>query len=268
MHKSNLVSCSAIVPNTESPCPSCEKERAEAQSRLEGTFPYVKAMQVKEEALKTAAARIPPDDSTGGKLRAIVLYPDAHLRARSDEVIEHESTDQLVRDLIATAKVTKAAGLSAPQIGVNKRVIVVEVNGEGSGEFRALINPVIHGTEGDLEMVNEGCLSFPRFQAQVGRRMKVYGEALTSQGLKWFFFIEGAPAQAVQHEVEHLDGKLLIDNLGPTKHHQLQTKMKQLNRRLGSIIRQQGRKAQPASSYVFGYVVDPVQETPTSSDEG
>lgn len=217
------------------------------------------------EVIKYPGVRIEPDGGTGGKLRAILLYPDKGLRKVSEAIIDGESTDQLVRDLIVTAKATHAAGLSAPQIGRHLRVLVVEVNAEGSGEYRALINPVIHGTEGEEETVREGCLSFPKYQVDVRRRMKVYGEALTAQGLKWEFYFEGVPAQAVQHEVEHLDGKLLIDGLNLGRRHQLQTKMKQLNRRLENLIRQQGKKARPASDYVFGYESKVNAENPSST---
>jgi peptide deformylase len=215
------------------------------------------------EAEKPAAApttargaRLEPESGEGGKKRAILFYPAESLRQRSVEVAKGEDVSGLVKDLIATAKATKAAGLSAPQIGVNKRVIVIEVNGEGSGEYRALINPVIYGTQGEEKLVNEGCLSFPKLSVQVKRPDETWGVALTAQGLVWHFWLKGIEGQAVQHETEHLDGKLLIDSLSVVKKHQVQTKMKQMNRRLHSLIKLQGKKAQPASSYVYGYVVD------------
>lgn len=209
-----------------------------------------------EEAKASLANRIEPDDGSGGKQRAILLYPDGQLRLTSCPILQDEDASGLIRDLIATAKATKAAGLSAPQIGVGKRVIVVEVNGEGTGEYRALVNPVIHGVEGNWKTLKEGCLSFPKLQEFVSRPEKVYGEALTAQGLKRFFFLDGTAAQAVLHEIEHLDGKLLIDNVSDVRRHHIKTKMLQLNRRLHKIIKLQGKKAQPASSYCFGYQVD------------
>lgn len=114
--------------------------------------------------------------------------------------------DDLIRDMRDTAKKSHAVGLAAPQVGVSKRIILVK--------RQIIINPSIVDQDGKFKP-SEGCLSIPTFHAPVYRSDFVVVEGLDDEGKPFKAAFTGVEAQAVQHEVEHLDGKLYIDRLQP-----------------------------------------------------
>lgn len=119
---------------------------------------------------------------------------------------------KLLDNLADTMYDAEGVGLAAPQIGVSKRVIVVDV-GEGIIE---LINPVIVQKEGE-QTGTEGCLSLPGVVREVSRSLRVRVEGLNRQGQAVEIEGEGMLARALQHEIDHLDGILFIDRALPTK---------------------------------------------------
>jgi peptide deformylase len=218
-------------------------------------------MDTSSAALVTPEPSPPPpvpaaEPGPVGKAREILIYPDQRLREKSVPLNEQDFAvglhQTVVRDLIATAKATKAAGFSATQIGVPKRVIVVEVNATGSGEYKALINPVIKEATGK-EIFNEGCMSFPGVFANIERPNEVLVEATSLEGTPCAIVFTGVEAEAVQHEIEHLDGVLLIDNVNVVRRGSIQTHMKQVNRRLKRIQTAQGKKAKSKTEILFGF---------------
>ncbi len=151
-------------------------------------------------------------------LRDIHLLGSPVLRQRSPEVTEvTEVTKAFIRDLFDTMRASKGVGLAANQVGVATRVCVVETDKEHS---YALVNPVIVEREGSVKD-EEGCLSIPDIYGDVERAARVVVEALDENGKKRR--IEGTEllARAIQHEIDHLDGILFTDRVGPIKRRML-----------------------------------------------
>lgn len=141
-------------------------------------------------------------------VRQIIEFGDETLRKRAREVEKiDERIATLVEDMKETMALANGVGLAAPQVGVLRRVVVVELEGVGVVE---LINPVIKKTSGHQEDV-EGCLSYPGEYGITSRPMNVTVEALNLEGKKVKYSVSGLSARAVCHEVDHLDGKLFID---------------------------------------------------------
>lgn len=141
------------------------------------------------------------------------LENDEILRKKSREVdVIDEKIQTLIDDMIETLYKYNGVGLSAVQVGVLKRVVVIDIeDGEGP---RILINPVITKTKGEHE-VEEGCLSFPNQYAHVIRPKEVTIEALDRNGKKFTLKAKDLLAQAISHELDHLDGIVFIDRMIP-----------------------------------------------------
>jgi peptide deformylase len=116
----------------------------------------------------------------------------------------------LIKDMAETMFADSGLGLAAPQVGVSKRIIVID--GEEDGLI-VLINPMIVKSEGEL-VEEEGCLSIPGIYSQVKRSSKVTVKALNENGDPIEVTKEGLTARALQHEIDHLDGILFIDRIG------------------------------------------------------
>lgn len=141
-------------------------------------------------------------------VRNIVKFGDETLRKRSREVeVIDERIVTLVNDMKETMAAAEGVGLAAPQVGILRRVVVVDLEEYGVVE---MINPVIKKTSGHQEEV-EGCLSNPGEYGVTSRPMNVTVEALNLEGKKKKYSVSGLSARAVCHEVDHLDGKLFID---------------------------------------------------------
>ena len=139
--------------------------------------------------------------------RNVIYYGDDTLRKRAKEVTRFDAKlALLLEDMTETLAIYNGAGLAAPQVGILRRVAIVDI-GEGIIE---LINPVLIAAEGESEGM-EGCLSFPEKYGLVKRPDKVTVKAQDRNGE--FFEVEGEGflARALCHEVDHLDGKLFID---------------------------------------------------------
>ena len=146
-------------------------------------------------------------------LREIIAYPDPILRKRS-EVVEEigEDLKKLVNDMTETMYASSGIGLAAIQIGVPKRVIVVNA-GEG---LVVLINPEIEAAEGETRM-EEGCLCLPGVMVEVKRHEKVIVSGLSETGEAITLHAEGLLARALQHEIDHLEGVLIVDKVSKLK---------------------------------------------------
>ena len=146
-------------------------------------------------------------------IREIRLYGDEILRKTSREV--EEVTDkirELLDDMVETMHKYNGVGLAAPQVGILKRVIVIDLyDGE---EPLQLVNPKIIKAKGKQE-VEEGCLSFPNEYAKMVRPKEVTVEALDRDGKKVIITGKDLLAQALAHEIDHLNGILFVDNMIP-----------------------------------------------------
>jgi len=132
---------------------------------------------------------------------------------------------QLVDDLFETMRAAKGVGLAANQIGVARRVAVVDV-GEEDPPPLVLINPVILERSEEDETAEEGCLSIPDIFGDVTRPARVVVEALDLEGKKVRTEASGYKARAIQHEIDHLDGVLFLDHLSAVKRNLLLSKWK------------------------------------------
>ncbi len=144
-------------------------------------------------------------------IRVIRKTGDPVLRRVSREV--KNITPQLINlleDMVETMYDSEGVGLAAPQIGVNKRLIVIDAQDEVG--LLKLINPEIVGREGK-EISIEGCLSFPGIAGEVEREKTVKVRALTPEGKSVEICASGLLARALQHEIDHLDGILFVDNV-------------------------------------------------------
>ena len=146
-------------------------------------------------------------------IRKIRENGDEILRKKSREVeVIDDKIRELLEDMLETMHKYNGVGLAAPQVGILRRVIVIDLYDEN--EPLKLINPKIIKTKGKQE-VEEGCLSFPNQYAKMIRPEEIVAEALSEKGEKIKIKAKGLLAQAICHEVDHLDGILFIDNMLP-----------------------------------------------------
>ena len=146
-------------------------------------------------------------------IRTMRLEKDEILRKKSKEVEKiDEKIQTLIDDMIETMYKYNGVGISAVQVGVLKRVVVIDIeDGEGA---RVFINPKITHTKGEHE-VEEGCLSFPNQYAKVVRPKELTVEALDRDGKKFTLKAKDLLAQAIAHEVDHLEGVVFTDRMIP-----------------------------------------------------
>ncbi len=143
-------------------------------------------------------------------IREIRLNGDEILRKKSREVeVVDDRIRSILDDMDETMHQANGVGLSAVQIGILKRLVVIDVNNDGSPSLK-LVNPKIVKSKGSQE-VEEGCLSFPNQYAKVIRPEEVVVEALDENGKPIKIKAKDLLAEALCHEIDHLDGKLFID---------------------------------------------------------
>lgn len=167
-------------------------------------------------------------------LKPLVLYPDPRLDQVSIAIIEiDDSVRSLAQDMLDTLTSVGGVGIAAPQIGVFRRIVVIdksiaeiEEDVEKDAEFVAVINPVITVLDKARHTENEGCLSVPDFRAKVTRPRRVALDGLDIDGKPVHYEGEGYFGACLQHETDHLDGKLFIDHLSYLKRSIYEKKMK------------------------------------------
>lgn len=151
-------------------------------------------------------------------IRTILTYPDPELKKKSAPVtVINDKIRELVADMAETMYDAPGVGLAAPQIGVHQRVIVIDVAGKDEApDLIVAINPVIIHAEGEA-YEEEGCLSVPKYSANVRRHARVVVKALNLEGEEVTWKADELLAIAFQHEIDHLDGILFIDHISPLK---------------------------------------------------
>jgi peptide deformylase len=148
-------------------------------------------------------------------VRKILHYPDKRLREPAQPVTRFdEDLARLLEDMAETMYAAPGVGLAAPQIGVALRIFVIDVStGENEpSDFRVFINPELVETTGKV-CNEEGCLSFPGVHEEVWRAERVRVRAQNAKGETFELETDGILAIAVQHENDHLNGKLMVDHL-------------------------------------------------------
>jgi peptide deformylase len=160
----------------------------------------------------------------------ILEYPDPRLRtiATPVEVVD-DSIRQLVDDMFETMYAAPGIGLAATQVNVHKRVVVMDLS-EDKSEPRVFINPEFEPLTDEMDQYQEGCLSVPGFYENVDRPQKVKIRALDRDGQPYELIAEGLLAVCIQHECDHLNGKLFVDYLSQLKRDRIKKKLEKQHR--------------------------------------
>lgn len=161
----------------------------------------------------------------------ILEFPDPRLRTVASELEEvDDSTRKLIDDMFETMYAAPGIGLAATQVNVHKRIIVIDVS-EDQSEPLVFINPVIEVLDDKIHEYDEGCLSVPGFYETVKRPEHVRVTALDRDGKSFTVEPEGLLAVCIQHENDHLLGKLFVDYLSTIKRQRIRSKLEKQNRR-------------------------------------
>jgi len=162
-------------------------------------------------------------------IRKILTFPDPELKKKSVPVtIINDKTRELLQDMAETMYAAPGVGLAAPQIGVHQRIMVIDVSAKDEmPELIVAINPVIVYADGE-SYEEEGCLSVPKYAANVRRHARVVVKAINLDGEEVTYKAEGLLAIAFQHEIDHLDGILFIDHLSPLKKEMFRKKYRRM----------------------------------------
>jgi peptide deformylase len=171
-------------------------------------------------------------------IRTILIHPDPRLKKVCAPVSEiDDAVRALMADMLQTMYDAPGIGLAAPQIGVMSRVIVVDcAKGEDeTPEPICLANPEVTWSSEETREHEEGCLSIPDIYAMVTRPDRVRVRFLNRDGAEEERDFEGVQSTCIQHEIDHLNGKLFIDYLSPMRRQMITSKMKKLKRELARL---------------------------------
>ncbi|MCB5245568.1 MAG: peptide deformylase [Candidatus Cloacimonadaceae bacterium] len=167
------------------------------------------------------------------KLLPIHIYGDKVLRLKCEEVqVIDENISQFAEDLIATMYQWDGVGLAAPQVGVNKRIIVIDAERKDNPKKQSplvMINPIIEESSGETE-TEEGCISIPDIYAKVVRPSNITVSYTDIKNEQHRIKLSGYPAVIVQHECDHLDGILFTDHLSTIARLKIRNKLKELQK--------------------------------------
>lgn len=158
-------------------------------------------------------------------LLPILRYPDPRLHKVAQPVrVVDERIRALAADMLQTMRQAEGIGLAATQVDVHERLIVMDTS-DGRDQPRVLINPEIVARSAEMQMGDEGCLSVPTIYDRVERHARVTVRALDREGQLCEFEAEGLTAVCVQHEMDHLIGKVFVEYLSPLKRDRIKSKM-------------------------------------------
>lgn len=159
----------------------------------------------------------------------ILIYPDERLRTVATPVAEVSDEIRVIIDnMFETMYDDRGIGLAATQVDIHQRIIVIDVSEDKSTQF-VLINPEILSAEGEAG-IEEGCLSIPECHGFVPRFEKVRIRALDRNGESYEMDANGLLAICIQHEIDHLNGKLFVDYLSPLKRQRIRQKLEKIMR--------------------------------------
>jgi peptide deformylase len=168
----------------------------------------------------------------------ILHFPDSRLRTKAKPVKEvDDKIRNLIKDMFETMHYAKGIGLAATQVDVHQRIVIMDVS-KNENESLCFINPEIISHEGTFYRgEDEGCLSVPETYAEIPRFQKIKVKALNEKGEHFELEVDGSRGEqeallavCIQHEIDHLDGKLFIDYLSPLKRQRIKDKLKKQQR--------------------------------------
>jgi len=171
----------------------------------------------------------------------ILHFPDKRLRTKASK-INHVDDDLrvIIDDMFETMYDAPGVGLAATQVNIHQRLMVIDVS-EEKDQPLCFINPVITHKEG-IEVMQEGCLSVPGFYEDIERANAITVKALDKQGKSFELTSDGLLAVCIQHEIDHLDGKLFVDYLSPLKRNRIRKKLERMEKELAA------QKTRPSST--------------------
>ncbi len=159
----------------------------------------------------------------------ILQYPDPRLHKVAEPVLEvNDNIRKLVRDMAETMYAAPGIGLAATQVDVHQQVLVIDVS-EDKNALQVFINPRLIDSEG-MQEYEEGCLSVPGIYEKVRRPEQVTVEALNADGQSFRVHADGLLAVCIQHEMDHLKGKVFVEYLSSLKQSRIKHKMKKRSR--------------------------------------
>ena len=157
-------------------------------------------------------------------LRTVLVFPDSRLRNVAEKITSFDKElNILAEDMAETMYAEKGVGLAAIQINEKQRIITVDIS-EDQSNLMTFVNPEITHSEGE-KTCQEGCLSVPDIYADVARAEKITVSAQDIHGKTFTTKADGLLAVCIQHEIDHLDGKVFVDYLSPAKRQRIQKKM-------------------------------------------
>src|SRR5210317_423408 len=163
-------------------------------------------------------------------LLPILEFPDARLRTVAKPVAEvTEAHRLLIKDMLETMYDAPGIGLAATQVNVHERILVIDIS-EDKSEPRVFINPVVEVLDPELGEYDEGCLSVPGFYDTVTRPQRIRVTAMNEHGETFKEELSGLMAICLQHEIDHLEGKLFVDYLSPLKRSRIRKKLEKQHR--------------------------------------
>jgi peptide deformylase len=158
-------------------------------------------------------------------LLPILRYPDARLHKVAKPVTEFDARlKQLIADMAETMYEAPGIGLAASQVDVHKQLLILDIS-DTNDQLQVFINPEITWASEEKKMYDEGCLSVPGIYDGVERAARIKARALDADGKSFEVEAEGLLAVCLQHEMDHLKGKVFVDYLSPLKRNRIKTKM-------------------------------------------
>ncbi|MFC3337274.1 peptide deformylase [Paracandidimonas soli] len=168
-------------------------------------------------------------------LLPILRYPDPRLhKVAAPVAVVDDRIRQLVSDMAETMYDAPGVGLAATQVDVHERVIVIDVSEDGD-DLRVLINPEILWASEERQVYEEGCLSVPGIYDKVERAAQIRARALDRDGKSYEFEADGLLAVCVQHEIDHLDGKVFVEYLSRLKQDRIRNRLRKQERELSKV---------------------------------
>ncbi|GAA3942377.1 peptide deformylase [Litoribacillus peritrichatus] len=161
----------------------------------------------------------------------ILEFPDARLRTEAKPVTNvDDEIRTIIDDMLETMYEAPGIGLAATQVNIHQQIVVIDIS-EDKNEPLVFINPKVTVLNGDPETMQEGCLSVPGFYEDVTRIAHVKIEAVDRQGKAFEMEATGLLAVCIQHELDHLNGKLFVDYLSPLKRNRIKSKLEKEHKR-------------------------------------
>ena len=160
----------------------------------------------------------------------ILEFPDPRLRTKAQPVVNvDDGIRQIVENMFETMYDSKGIGLAATQVNIHQRIIVIDIS-EEKDQKQVFINPEITVLDEAPDSYDEGCLSIPGFYETVERPKSVRVDAINQHGESFSIEPEGLLAVCIQHEIDHLDGKLFVDYLSTVKRNRIRKKLEKQHR--------------------------------------